>query len=248
MVYIVLGIALIYLLVRLFLYMRKKLGEESVAGFGRSPGRSARADAGGARMAPGAHAAAAAADGGRHHLQPLTDITKHAPTRKLVPLLSTSAGVDGVTATVRPGARRVRPTVTSLRRALPREEMRQASLPPLIEMRVALQNHRIGFRNVHRIAAGSSRSVGGRFSSFLVFLVPVPANIAEIRNVDGRYVFTPLRPELFPGLTGPVDDCLGMEIPFVAPKGRELSLHFRQWTSPLEEINSILRMSREQDR
>jgi len=72
----------------------------------------------------------------------------------------------------------------------------------------------------------------------------VPAAIAEIRNVDGSYVFTPLRPELFPGLSGPVEDCLGMDIPFVTPRGMELSLHFRQWVSPLEEINALMRQAR----
>jgi hypothetical protein len=62
--------------------------------------------------------------------------------------------------------------------------------------------------------------------------------------VDGRYVFTPLRAEFFPGASAPVEDCLGREIRFVGPKGRELTLHFREWVSPLEEINRILRQAR----
>jgi hypothetical protein len=37
---------------------------------------------------------------------------------------------------------------------------------------------------------------------------------------------------------------LGKEIPFVNAKGRALSLHFREWVSPLEEINKILHQSR----
>ena len=94
------------------------------------------------------------------------------------------------------------------------------------------------------VGTGAARSIGGRFSSFLVFLVPMPSGIAEIRNVDGRYVFTPLRAELFPGVSGPIEDCLGREIPFVNAKGRELTLHFREWISPLEEINRILRSAR----
>jgi len=97
---------------------------------------------------------------------------------------------------------------------------------------------------VHRIAAGSARTIGGRFSAYLVFLVPVPAGIAEIRNVDGKYVFTPLRAECFPGVNGPVEDCLGKEIPFVSARGRQSVLHFREWVSPLEEINRILRLAR----
>jgi hypothetical protein len=244
-VYIVLGIAVLYLLVRLFLFMRRRLGEASVAGLGRGAPRPSRKVEAAHDRAETAQAAAAGT-GARPH----SPLLPRASGRKLVPLLGASAeGAAAAAAGSAPGAanRRVRPTVTSLRRALPHEEMRQASLPPLIEMRVSLQNHRIGFRNVHRIVEGGSRSVGGRFSSFLVFLVPVPSSIGEIRNVEGSYVFTPLRPELFPGLSGPVEDCLGKEIPFIAPKGRELSLHFRQWTSPLEEINSLLRMTRDQD-
>ena len=71
-------------------------------------------------------------------------------------------------------------------------------------MRVSLQNHQIGFRNVHRIPEGAARNVGGGFSNYLIFLVRVPASIGEIRNVDGSYMFTPLRAEMFPGLGGPV--------------------------------------------
>ena len=77
-----------------------------------------------------------------------------------------------------------------------------------------------------------------------MFLVRVPSSIAEIRNQGGKYVFTPLRPEAFPGVVGPIEDCLGVEIPFVGPHGRQMSLHFRQWISPLEEINRIMRSVR----
>ena len=206
--YIVLAGAVIYLLARLFLFMRKKLGETAAAGISRSRER---------------HAAA------------LTVTTaRRAPVGR-------RRGPPAIP------ARRVRPTVTSLRRALPRQQMQQATLPPLIEMRVDLQNHRVGFRNVHRIAPNALRSVGGRFSSYLVFILPFPAAIAEIRNVAGAYVFTPLRTELFPALTGPVENCLGKEIPFESPKGRQLILHFRQWISPLDEINALMRQTRSGD-
>ena len=135
-----------------------------------------------------------------------------------------------------------RPTVLSITRALPKEQ--ESTLPPMVEMRVEQQNHAIGFRNVHRIAPGSGRSVGGKSSAFLVFLSPVPPAIGEIRNEDGKFVFTPLRAECFPGLTGPVEDCLGKTIPFVSPKGRQLVLYFRRWVSPLDEVNRIMRQAR----
>jgi hypothetical protein len=74
-----------------------------------------------------------------------------------------------------------------------------------------------------------------------VFLVPVPGGIGEIANQDGTYVFTPRRPEFFPGLAGPVSGCLEKEIPFTTAKGKELTLSFRKWISPLEEINRLMR-------
>ncbi|HYW82445.1 MAG TPA: hypothetical protein VFB30_04270, partial [Spirochaetia bacterium] len=193
--YILVGIALIYLLVRLFLFMRKKLLEAPVE-------RNVRAAPAARSIAAGRRGKAekAPAPGARvHEAQP-----GRAGSRRLVPLLGVRTGPAAPAAIP---ARRVRPTVTSIKRTLPRQHMQQATLPALIEMRVGLQNHRIGFRNVHRISPGAARTIGGRFSSYLVFLVQVPSSIAEIRNVDGKYAFTALKPELFPSLTGPVEDC-----------------------------------------
>jgi len=53
-----------------------------------------------------------------------------------------------------------------------------------------------------------------------------------------------LKTELFPSLSGPVEHCLGKEIPFVSPRGMEMSLYFRQWVSPLDEINRLLRQAK----
>jgi hypothetical protein len=211
--YIILAAAVVFLLVRLFLFMREKLHEAPISGLPRAGGAKA------GRAAAAASAAAVAPHRGR----------------KLVPLMETES------------RRRARPTVTSLRKALPKPAAADASaLPPQIEMRVSQQNSHIGFRNVHRIAAGSSRRIGGRFSPYLVFLVPVPPAVAEISNDNGTYVFTPLRPELFPQIGGPIVGCLDQEIPFTTPKGRELTLSFRRWVSPLEEINRLMRsVSRE---
>jgi hypothetical protein len=113
-------------------------------------------------------------------------------------------------------------------------------------MRVSLQNSRIGMRNVHRILPGSARSVGGGWSSYLVFLVPTPRAVAEIRNEGGHYTFVPLRAEFFPQLSGPLKDCLGAEIPFAGPKGHDLTITFREWVSVLEEINALMRSVRRQ--
>jgi hypothetical protein len=269
--YILLGLALIYLLVRLFLSLRRRFTETPVTGMARSAAQAvSESTRAAARGAPGAGAARAGARrggtvpllGGRQRgaaTPPAAAATQSARGaaaaeaasaraasaqagartgakggRKLLPLLDSAAAP----------ARRVRPTVTSLRRSLPRQQMQRSSLPPLIEMRVEQQNHRIGFRNVHRIAPNGKQTIGGGFSSYQVFLVPVPQAIAEIRNVDGNYVFTPLRAELFPDVKEPVEDCLGKMIPFVNPKGVDLTLYFREWISPLDEINSVMRQAR----
>jgi hypothetical protein len=114
-----------------------------------------------------------------------------------------------------------------------------------IEMIVELQKRHIGFRNIHKLPKNKSLSVGGGHSSFLIFLVPVPAHIAEI-HFDGRiFIFTPRKKEFFPHLGGPVKDCLLKDIPAVSAKGYEFSLFFRRYVSPLEEINNLMRSIRE---
>lgn len=233
-VYILVGLALLYALIRLFLFLRKKLQEVPVTGFAKSRVVPA---AGGKEPARGRPAAEAQGAGGAKKVSllatggPAGRLTGAPPEHEAPPLV--------------PRRKRVRPTVTSLRRSLPRSELQKGTLPPLIEMRVSMQNPHVGFRNVHRIPEGGGRSIGGGFSQYLVFLVRVPSSIAEIRNRGGKYVFTPLRAEMFPGVSGPIEDCLDVEIPFVGPHSREMSIHFREWVSPLDEINRIMRSVRQ---
>ncbi len=247
-VFIVLGLAIIFLLVRLFLYMRKKLAEAPLSGISRvhaAIADSERKAASGGRLPVTQHAGhlegAKAGRPGRVSL--LGPTPARADARGQVPLMGVRAAARDTDSGARTSPR-VRPTVWSIRNAMPREAMQQSSLPPLIEMRVDQQNHRVGFRNVHRIGSGAALRVGGRFSSFLIFLVPMPPNIAEIRNVDGRYIFRAIRGDLFPGVGETVEDCLGREIPFVSSKGRQMTLLFREWVSPLDEINRIMRQAR----
>jgi Mg-chelatase subunit ChlD len=264
-IYILVGLGVIYLLARLFLVMRQRLGEAPLAGLPagrRRKGREATSSRQRSERAAAPGPGTTGRSGARKGLTPRPPASAPAvaaggtargaaafdghpdPRRKLAPLLAeavTPAADEPVAA-----RKRVRPTATSLRRSLPRQPLQQGSLPPLIEMRVSLQNHRIGFRNVHRIGPGTARSVGGRFSSYLIFLVPVPASMGEIRNVEGRYVFTPLRTALFPRLSGPLEDCLDTDIPFVTPRGHEMSLRFREWEAPLQEINSLMRKRRDE--
>ena len=111
-----------------------------------------------------------------------------------------------------------------------------------VEMRVAGQNPNIGGRNIHPFGSGGRKSVGGGSSSFLIYLYPLPAHIAEIGLQGERFVFTPLRPEFFPGVSGPLEDCLGKEIRVGIKDGRELTIVFRRYVSPLDEVNRVMHL------
>jgi hypothetical protein len=109
-----------------------------------------------------------------------------------------------------------------------------------IEFTVAEQNPHIGLRNVHSISAGGSKSVGGGSSDFLVFLVSVPRRSAELFFDGDKLTFVPLRPELFPELSGPVEDCLGKDIPMISRSGYPLTLRFVAYEKPVDAINRLL--------
>jgi len=214
--YIVLGAGALYLVVRLFLFLRGKLVETLLTGL--SGGRARR----GARRSVSSRAG-----GSDDHRRAKSPQARSTSGRGSAPDAHRHA---------RSAAPRIRTAVARRSGFGP--------VPPLIEMRVQLQNHRIGFRNVHRIPPGAAKSVGGRSSSFSIYFVRVPGKIAEIRNANGRFVFTPLRREMFPRLRGPVRDCLGKPIPFVSSNGQEQLLYFQEWKAPLEEINGVLRQVR----
>jgi hypothetical protein len=229
-VYLLLAAGAVYALVRLFLLMRRKLHEVSLAGLAKSPAgepiAASRTSAAGARRPVR----------GRPSAAPVVP-----PHRKLIPIMEAGVRTPAAAAVpAAPTARPARPTAASLRRSLPAVGRRPSTLPPLLEMRVSLQNPRVGFRNVHRVLPGTSRAVGGA-SSYLVFITRVPRAIGEIRNEGGAYTFVPLRGEYFPECPGPVKHCLGVEIPFTGPKGHRHTIVFREWKSALDEINALMR-------
>jgi hypothetical protein len=224
LVYLLLAAGAVYALVRLFLLMRRKLHEVSLAGLAKSSaGEPART-----RTVAAAAAAAPVAPA----------------RRKLVPIMESGRRAPVVRAAAPAAARAARPTAASLRRSLPAVGRHPSTLPPLIEMRVSLQNSRVGFRNVHRVLPGTARSVGGGTSSYLVFITRILRGIAEIRNEGGAYTFIPLRSEFFPERSGPVKHCLGVEIPFTGTKGHRHTIVFREWVSALDEINALMRSVR----
>jgi Mg-chelatase subunit ChlD len=117
---------------------------------------------------------------------------------------------------------------------------RRKSIRPLI-LKVDSQNPNIGTRNIHPVPPGSRRSVGGDGSTFLIYYIPMPRRIGEIRNDGKRYSFIPKRPEHFPDQSKPLADCLDKPIRAVSTRGREIIFHFHEYISPLEQLNRLMR-------
>ncbi len=110
-----------------------------------------------------------------------------------------------------------------------------------IEMYVEGQNSKIGTRNVNYIRDGGSASVGGGFSSFLIYLYKLPARIGLVSRKGTSYTFTPEKPEFFE--SGEVKDCLDKDITVLCNRGRKVKIRFRRFISPLERINAIMRLA-----
>ena len=109
-----------------------------------------------------------------------------------------------------------------------------------LELIVDEQNPHIGTRNIHSLSAGSSKSIGGGASDFLIFLVNVPRKSAEIHFDGEKLTFVPLRPELFPELSGPIEDCLGKNIPMISKGGYPMVLRFSRYEKPADKVNKLL--------
>ncbi len=109
-----------------------------------------------------------------------------------------------------------------------------------VELRVEEQNPHIGLRNVHVLHAGAKKTVGGGASDFLVFLVSVPRHAADLHFDGEKLAFVPRRPELFPELSGPLEDCLGVDIAMISSSGYPLTLRFVAYEEPAKTINRLL--------
>ena len=111
-----------------------------------------------------------------------------------------------------------------------------------VEMTVEGQNSHIGTRNVHVVKDGTSRSIGGGRSSYLVYLFPFPAHIATISCKGESYIFTPEKEE-FCENKRIITDCLDQEITIVSKTGRKVNFRFRKYISELEKINMIMHLT-----
>lgn len=126
---------------------------------------------------------------------------------------------------------------------LPQVYYHEGKLHRPIEMRVVGQNPNVGMRNIHTLRPGARLSVGGRGDAFLIFLVRVPGHVAELRFDGTVYTFVPVKPEFFPELSAPLPSFLGQPITLLSKDGRRLTLYFREWISPLEELNRIMHLT-----
>jgi hypothetical protein len=113
--------------------------------------------------------------------------------------------------------------------------------PLMLNLFVVDQNTAIGKRNVHNVKAGTTLSVGGGKSDFLIFLVPIPPSIASV-HYDGRNcTFTPVKPQYFPDIgSQSVSNCLGKTIRVVSDKNYELHLRVERYEDPLQVLNRLL--------
>jgi len=116
----------------------------------------------------------------------------------------------------------------------------RGNIRPLI-MKVDSQNPNIGNRNIHSVPPGARRSVGGDGSTFLIYYIQMPRGIGEIQNDGKQYRFVPTKLEYFQDLNKPLADCLDKQIRSVSARGREVTFHFHEYVSPLEEINNLMR-------
>jgi len=114
--------------------------------------------------------------------------------------------------------------------------------PLLLNLFVAEQNTAIGKRNIHSIKSGYSLSVGGgRSDDYLIFLVPIPAHVGEIRRNGSSLTFIPKKPKYFPDIgSSEVPDCINKTIRIVSDKNYEMRFRFEMYEDPLVALNRVL--------
>jgi hypothetical protein len=113
--------------------------------------------------------------------------------------------------------------------------------PLLLNLFVEDQNTNIGKRNIHSLKSGYSLSVGGGNSDFLIFLVPVPANIGELHRNASQLTFIPRKHKYFPDLgSSELRDCLNKTIRIISDRGYEIRFRFEMYEDPLTALNRIL--------
>ncbi|MDR2783922.1 MAG: hypothetical protein LBB48_08820 [Treponema sp.] len=131
-------------------------------------------------------------------------------------------------------------TLRSLDRAFFLICSQKAVEPAFLSLFVEDQNTSIGRRNMHTISAGWSLTLGGGASDFLIFLVPMPQNIAKI-HFDGREcAFIPQKKEFFPELNDKmVPDCAGKTIKLRSSRNYDLFIRIMRLEAPYKKLSAL---------
>jgi hypothetical protein len=113
--------------------------------------------------------------------------------------------------------------------------------PLMLNLFVEDQNTFIGKRNIHAVKPGNAFTVGGGKSDFLIFLVPMPPHIGDVRFDGTRCTFIPRKPQYFPDIgSQQVPDCIGKTIRIISDKNYELHFRFERYEDPLKALNRLL--------
>jgi len=114
--------------------------------------------------------------------------------------------------------------------------------PLLLNLFVEDQNTSIGKRNIHSLKSGYSLTVGGgKSDDFMIFLVPLPSHLGDIRRNGSQLTFIPRKPMYFPDIgTNEVRDCINKRIRVVSDKKYEMWFSFVMYEDPLIALNRVL--------
>jgi hypothetical protein len=114
--------------------------------------------------------------------------------------------------------------------------------PLLLNLYVEDQNTFIGKRNIHSLKSGYSLSVGGgKSDDFLIFLVPIPARLGEIRRDGSALTFVPKKQNYFPDSgVRELKDCINKTIRVISNKNYEIRFRFEMYEDPIIALNRML--------
>jgi hypothetical protein len=131
-------------------------------------------------------------------------------------------------------------TLQSLDRAFFLICSQKAVEPAFLSLFVEDQNTNIGRRNMHTVSAGWSLTLGGGASDFLIFLVPMPQNIAKIRFDGDECVFIPQKKQFFPELNDKMaPDCIGKTIRIRSNRSYDLFIRIMRLEAPYKKLRAL---------
>ncbi|MAG14175.1 MAG: hypothetical protein CMN78_06225 [Spirochaetales bacterium] len=113
---------------------------------------------------------------------------------------------------------------------------------PAIEMRVEGQNPHIGMRNIHVIRDGTTRTIGGGMSNFLIYLYQLPGHVGEIKRSGDIYSYMPVKLQ-FCRNPERLENCLDNDIVLISDGGRQIIIRFSRYISELEKVNRIMHLT-----